>query len=258
MRRARRYAPGTPVWVNLDTAAGTTAASRFYGALFGWRAVAWHRPLDDASHWWVFVLDGRDVGSLAPGPHPVWEMYMSVDNADETARVVVDNGGAVAFWLGEIDEVSRVAVCTDPVGARFGLWEPKRRQAASRMHEPNSFTWGELVCRDIDAAKDFYGAVFGWEGRTPGVAEGSSYTEFFLPDVDQAVAGMVQMNQRWPEDVPPHWMLYFAVADTDEIVSRVGQLGGTVAVAPFDLADVGRIAVINDPEGAVFSVLERR
>jgi uncharacterized protein len=77
------------------------------------------------------------------------------------------------------------------------------------MHEPNSFTWGELLCRDIDAAKDFYGAVFGWEGRTPGVAESSTYTEFFLPDVDQAVAGMVQMNQRWPEDVPPHWMLYF-------------------------------------------------
>jgi predicted enzyme related to lactoylglutathione lyase len=164
----------------------------------------------------------------------------------------------VVFWLGDIDEVSRVVVCTDPVGTRFGLWEPKRRQAASRMHEPNSFTWGELLCRDIDAAKDFYGAVFGWEGRTRGVAEGSSYTEFFLPDVDQAVAGIVQMKQRWPEDVPPHWMLYFAVADTDEIVSRVRKLGGTVSVAPFDRAGVGRIAVLNDPEGAVFSVLQRR
>ena len=126
------------------------------------------------------------------------------------------------------------------------------------MHEPNSFTWGELSCRDIGAAKDFYGAVFGWEGRTRAVAEGSTYTEFFLPDVDQAVAGMVQMDQLWPEDVAPHWMLYFAVADTDEIVGRVGQLGGTVSVAPFDLADVGRIAVLNDPEGAVFSVLQRR
>jgi predicted enzyme related to lactoylglutathione lyase len=115
-----------------------------------------------------------------------------------------------------------------------------------------------LSCRDIDAAKDFYGAVFGWEGRTPAVAEPSTYTEFFLPEVDQPVAGMVQMNQLWPDDVPPHWMLYFAVADTDEIVGRVGQLGGTVSVAPFDRPDVGRIAVINDPEGAVFSVLQRR
>jgi uncharacterized protein len=68
----------------------------------------------------------------------------------------------------------------------------------------------------------------------------------------------VPMDQLRPEDVAPHWMLYFAVADTDEIVSRVGQLGGTVSVAPFDLADVGRIAVLNDPEGAVFSVLQRR
>jgi predicted enzyme related to lactoylglutathione lyase len=258
MPNVRRYAPGTPVWVNLDTAAGTTAASKFYGGLFGWTARAWHRPLEDSSHWWVFVLDGRDVGSVAPGPHPILEMYMSVDNADETARVVVHNGGALVLWLGEIDGISRLAVCTDPLGARFGLWEPKGHPAASRMHEPNSFTWGELSCRDIDAAKDFYGAVFGWEGRTRGVADGSTYTEFFLPDVDQAVAGMVQMNQRWPQDVPPHWMLYFAVADTDEIVSRVGQLGGMVSVAPYDLADVGRIAVLNDPEGAVFSVLQRR
>jgi uncharacterized protein len=126
------------------------------------------------------------------------------------------------------------------------------------MHEINSFTWGELLCRDIVAAKDFYGAVFGWEGRTRAVAEGSTYTEFFVPEVDQAVAGMVQMNQLWPEDVPPHWMLYFAVADTDEIVRRVGQLGGTVSVAPSDRADVGRIAVLKDAEGAVFSVLQRR
>jgi len=90
MRKARRYAPGTPVWVNLETVAGTTAASKFYGGLFGWTALARHRPLEDASHWWVFVLDGRDVGSLAPGPDPVWAMYMSVDNADETAQLVVD------------------------------------------------------------------------------------------------------------------------------------------------------------------------
>jgi uncharacterized protein len=258
MNKARRSPAGTPVWVNLETVAGTATASKFYGALFGWTALARHRPREDSSHWWVFLLDGRDVGSLAPGPHPVWAMYMSVDNADETARVVVDNGGAVAIWPEEIDDVSRLALCTDPLGARFGLWEPKRHRILSRMHEPNSFTWGELSCRDIDAAKDFYGAVFGWEGRTRPFAEGSTYTEFLLPDVDQPVAGMVQMNELWPEDVPPHWMLYFAVADTDEIVSRVGQLGGTVSVAPFDLADVGRIAVLNDPEGAVFAVLQRR
>jgi predicted enzyme related to lactoylglutathione lyase len=257
MRRARTYPPGTPVWVNLETVAGTTAASKFYRGLFGWTALARHRPLEDASHWWVFVLDGRDVGSLAPGPEPVWAMYMSVHNADETAQMVVDNGGTVAIWLGEIDEVSRLAVCTDPLGARFGLWEPKRHPAASRMHEPNSFTWGELSCRDIDAAKDFYGAVFGWEGRTRTVVEGATYTEFFLPDVDQAVAGM-HTHQLWPEDMPPHWMLYFAVADIDEIVSRVGQLGGSVSVAPFDRADVGRVAVLNDPEGTVFAVLQRQ
>lgn len=259
MRHARRYPPGTPVWVNLETVAGTTAACRFYGALFGWTALARHRPTEDSRGWWVFLLDGRDVGSLAPGRAPTWVMYMSVENIDETARVVIDNGGAIAVWPEDIDEVSRLAVCTDPLGARFGLWEPKGHAGASVMHQPSSFTWGELSYRDIDAAKKFYGTVFGWEGRTRPFAEGTStYTEFFIPDGDQAVAGMVQMNEQWPEDVPPHWMTYFAVADTDDIADRIVRLGGAVSVAPFDLAEVGRIAVLNDPEGAAFSVLQRK
>jgi hypothetical protein len=256
MRHARSYPPGTPVWVNLETVVGTTAASKFYGALFGWTALARHRPTEDSSGWWAFHLDGQDVGSLAPGRHPTWVMYMSVDSADETAQVVVDNGGAIAVWPEDIDKIGRLAVCTDPLGGRFALWEPKPHPGASLMHEPNSFTWGELSCRDVDVAKDFYGAVFGWEGHTH-PAEGSSYTEFFIAGVDRAVAGMVQMNELWPEDMPPRWMIYFAVANTDEIADRIVQFGGTVSVAPFDLADVGRIAVLSDPEGAVFSVLQR-
>jgi predicted enzyme related to lactoylglutathione lyase len=257
MRQHRSFAAGTPVWVHLETVAGTAAASRFYGALFGWTSLGRHRPTEDSSHWWVFLLDGSDVASLVPGRQPVWAMFMSVDDADEAAQAVVDNGGGIASWPEEIDEVSRLAVCTDPLGARFGLWEPKRHAAATRVHEPNTFTWGELACRDIDAAKDFYGAVFGWEGRTRPFAEGSTYTEFFLPGIDDAVAGMVQMNALGPDDAPSHWMIYFAVADTDAIAGRARQLGGTVSVAPFDLPDVGRIAVLNDPEGAFFSVLQR-
>jgi uncharacterized protein len=257
MEHAPRNATGTPVWVNLETVAGTKAAGTFYGGLFGWTAFARHRPTEDSSGWWVFLLDGRDVGSVAPGRHPTWEMYMSVDSVDETAQVVVDTGGAIAVWPQDIDQVSRLAVCTDPLGARFGLWEPKGHPAASRMHRPNSFTWGELSCLEIEAAKDFYGSVFGWQGQTGPSAQGSTYTEFFLPGVDQPVAGMVQTNELWPEDLPPHWMIYFAVADTDQIAGGIVKLGGTVSVAPFDRADVGRIAMLKDPEGAAFAVLQR-
>jgi hypothetical protein len=68
---------------------------------------------------------------------------------------------------------------------------------------------------------------------------------------------MVQMNEMWPAEVPAHWMVYFSVDDTDASAAQVAALGGTVSVEPFDLPQVGRIAVLNDPQGAVFSVLAR-
>ena len=63
------------------------------------------------------------------------------------------------------------------------------------------------------------------------------------------------MNEQWPEEIPAHWMAYFAVVDADAAARKVAELGGTVSVEPFDLPDVGRIAVVNDLEGAVFSVM---
>ena len=76
-----------------------------------------------------------------------------------------------------------------------------------------------------------------------------------LPGSDTKLAGMVQMNEQWPEEIPAHWMAYFAVVDADAAARKVAELGGTVSVEPFDLPDVGRIAVVNDLEGAVFSVM---
>ena len=75
------------------------------------------------------------------------------------------------------------------------------------------------------------------------------------PGSDTKLAGMVQMNEQWPEEIPAHWMAYFAVVDADAAARKVAELGGTVSVEPFDLPDVGRIAVVNDLEGAVFSVM---
>ena len=77
MGSAQSYPQGTPAWVNLQTAAGPQAASRFYCALFGWTVQARHRPLDDASGWWVFRLDDKDVGDIGPGPRPSWTMNIS-------------------------------------------------------------------------------------------------------------------------------------------------------------------------------------
>jgi predicted enzyme related to lactoylglutathione lyase len=257
MSSPQSYPSGTPVWVNLQTVAGPQVASRFYCALFGWTVLARHRPMEDTSGWWVFRLDGKDVGDVGPGPRPTWTMNISVDDADVTARAVVDNGGGISLWPTPYFGSGRMAICTDPLGARFAIWESSGQLSPDVMHEPGSYTWCELTCRDVDEARRFYATVFGWESSFPPFLEGSGYSVFALPGAERPVAGMVEVDEAWTEHVQPHWTIYFAVADADGIAARAVELGGSVEVEPFDLFNVGRIAGLKDPEGASFSVVQR-
>jgi predicted enzyme related to lactoylglutathione lyase len=109
-----------------------------------------------------------------------------------------------------------------------------------------------LACRDIEAAKRFYGHVFGWGGNTQQMGP-MTYTEWKLGD--KSIGGMARMDENWPAEVPPHWMVYFSVDDCDAAVAKVAELGGTVSVPPLDIPP-GRFSVVNDPHGAVFSVIK--
>lgn len=252
----RGVEPGAPAWVDLGTTAGTTTAAQFYCGLFGWSVVARHRPLEDQVGYWIFQQGGKDVGGLAPAREATWTVYMCVTDVDAMAQAVTDNGGAVLVEPMTVVDAGRMAVCADPSGASFVLWQPDQDRGVDVVDETDSFTWHHLASRDVEAAKRFYGAVFGWEAKTTRSADGASYTEFFHPGTERSVAGMVEMNERWHEDVRPQWMIHFAVTDTDRTAARAAELGGMVSVTPFDLPNVGRIAVLNDPESAVFSVLQ--
>lgn len=247
--------PGAPAWVDLGTTAGTTTAARFYCSLFGWSVVARHRPLEDPVGYWIFRRGGKDVGGLVPAKEATWTVYMAVTDVDAMARAVTDNGGAVLVGPMTVD-VGRMVVCADPMGASFVMWQPDQDAEVDAEEEAGSVTSYQLACRDIDAAKRFYGLVFGWEAKTTLLAEGSTYTEFFHAGTERRVAGMVEMDERWQRDVPARWMLHLEVSDTDRTAARAAELGGIVSVAPFDLPNVGRLAVLNDPERAVFSVLQ--
>jgi uncharacterized protein len=244
---------GAPAWVDLGTTAGTATAARFYCGLFGWSVVARHRPLDDSIGYWTFRQGGKDVGGLAPAKEATWTVYIAVADVDATACAVADNGGAVLVGPMSVD-AGRMAVCADPCGASFVVWQPDRDDDVED-ETASSMTY-QLACRDVDGAKRFYGAVFGWDAKTTPLAGGSSYTEFFHPGTDRRVAGMVEIDDRWQADLPARWMVHLEVGDTDRTAARAAELGGKVTVAPFDLPNVGRLAVLNDPERAVFSVLQ--
>jgi hypothetical protein len=199
--------------------------------------------------------EGHELAAVMPimdeGQPPAWTTYISVADADATAKKVTGAGGAVLMEPMDVMGQGRMAIFADDQGAVFGVWQPLAFHGAGFVNDPNTYCWSELACRDIDKAKAFYREIFGWRGETHPFGS-SSYTEWTLGG--PSLGGMIQMNEEWPEEVPPHWMPYFAVEDCDVSAQRASELGGTVSVRPHDIP-IGRFAVLGDPSGAVFSVI---
>lgn len=242
------YTPGTPSWVDLSTA-DPGAAEAFYGALFGWE---FQRADDPAAGGYTMATrDGLHVAGIgplmAPGQPPVWTTYVTVGDAEETAAKAQANGGLVVMPPADVLDVGRMAVLADREGALFAIWEPRAHAGAQLVNEPGSFCWNELWSRDPAEATGFYPTVFGW---TPAPQDG--YTEWQLGG--RSIAGMLPMPPQVPSQVPAHWLVYFAVTDTDAVVGHTVELGGQVLVPPTDIP-VGRLAVLSDPQGAVFAVI---
>lgn len=251
---ADQYPPGTPCWVDVASP-DLDASVAFYRALFGWDAAAVEL---DGGDYRVFELGGKTVGGIRSVDDadalPLWRAYVSVDDASATANAVRDAGGRVVVEPYDVRDQGRLALCADGAGATFGVWQAGANPGAQLCIEPGTFCWIELACRDVDAAKAFYGAVFGWNGTTTPL-EGTSYTEFDAGG--SSVAGMILMSELWPPDMPAHWMVYFAVDDCDVVADHAHRLGGRVAVPPTDI-EPGRFAVVNDPQSNTFSIIAMR
>jgi predicted enzyme related to lactoylglutathione lyase len=244
------YARGMPCWADIGSP-DIGVCSRFYGGLFGWDI----RP-DEDSAYSIAYLHGRAVAGMCPAAaegRPWWTTYVAVRDADAAVKIAVDEGASLLSGPADAFVRGRTALLADPAGAVFAVWQAGVFPGAELVNEPGALCWNELAVRDVPGATGFYGALFGWESRTSPFGGTSSYTEFFVGD--QVVAGMVQMNEVWPPEIPAHWMVYFTVADCDAAAARVAELGGVVSIPPFDTG-AGRVAVVDDPHGAVFSVIE--
>ncbi|MGH8906072.1 MAG: VOC family protein [Egibacteraceae bacterium] len=169
-------------------------------------------------------------------------------------RRVVEAGGKALVEPMDVMDQGRLAIASDVTGAVFGMWQAGKHTGAQLVNEPGAWIWNELVTRDLAAAQEFYTKVFGYSWDAYDTGEGGpAYT---LPKVgENVVGGAMQMPADFPAEVPPHWMTYFAVEDTDTVVAAAERLGGAVEVPAFD-TQVGRIAVLRDPQGGVFSVIQ--
>lgn len=228
------------------------AAKKFYADLFGWEYETWEPG--EADYSMVKVGEQMHAGFLGVqgGAPPHWLGIVQVENCDETAKQVESAGGQIYAGPLDIPEVGRFVVIGDPQGAAVGAIAP-RDDAPDTPPAEGVFVWDELQTSDVEGAKSFYGEVFGWTSADMDMGENSTYTMFKRAgDVD--VGGAYQMSGDSP--APPHWLAYIGCDDVDATASRTTELGGMALLQPVDVPGVGRLAVLQDPQGAVFGIFK--
>lgn len=245
--------PGVPNWVDLGTA-DLEDAIRFYTSLFGWEAEV---SGEEYGGYTTFRLDDRATAGAGPlygeGQPTAWSTYVATDDADEIAARVEVAGGKVLVAPFDVMYQGRMAAFLDQAGAPFSVWQAGTMRGADIFDVPGALTWNELTTRDVEGSAAFYGAVFGWVARESSM----NGMDYIVWEYDgRPIAGMQEMHgDRWPDDLPPHWMIYLAVADCDDSAAYAQSLGGRIVHPPATLA-IGRYAVLDDPQGGTFSILQ--
>lgn len=254
MKIVKKYPDGIFSWVDLTTT-DIAGAHVFYSGLFGWEPDPTPLP-DDGGSYTNFRIDGYSVaggGQMPPdmaasGMPSFWTSYVNHHDVDAVAARVAEAGGTVLFPPMDIMDQGRMGMFVDPQGATFGVWQPAAHIGAQVVNQPNSLVWNELQARDPKAAIAFYNSVFGWAVR-----EDPHYT-MWQDDNERVHCGLMRIDESWG-DVPPNWLAYFLVEDVDAAAARAIELGGVAHHGPTDFGDMGRLAVLGDPQGAVFAVI---
>jgi predicted enzyme related to lactoylglutathione lyase len=267
------YIPGVPCWVDTSQP-DPEAAAEFYGGLFGWNLED-VMPEGSEAKYLIGRLSGKDVAAVSSIPErapeqAVWNTYVWIDSADETASKVREAGGQVMTEPFDVMDSGRMAVFADPEGAVFSVWQANQHKGAQLVNDHGTVTFNGLNTRDAEGAKKFYGAVFGWttlalgggaemwtlpgygdhlEGIHPGVRK--QVEDVGGPKGFEDVVASINPIPDDQPDTPAHWSVTFGVDDADAIAAKAKELGGKVIAPPMDLPWV-RMTVLADPAGATF------
>lgn len=254
MHVVKQYPDGIFCWVDLSTT-DTEGAKAFYSGLFGWEAV--DTPTDMGSMYTMLKIDGKNVAGLGPlspdmqaqGIPSFWTSYVKHDDVDAIAAKISGAGGMLMFPPMDVMAEGRMTMFQDPSGAVAGVWQPRNHTGAQLVNMPNTLVWNELQTRQPDAAKAFYESVFGWTNK----ADENGYVMFATDGRMQA--GMIVMDENWGPDIPNNWSVYFMVEDVEAKSALAQKLGGMVIVPATQAGEMGRFAVISDPQGGVFTIM---
>lgn len=245
-----QWPAGTPCWADLSVP-DLPRGVAFYAAVLGWSLVD---SGEEFGNYHIAQVDGRAAAGVGPvmqeGQPSFWTIYIASDDADATVKLVGEHGGAVVMPPMDIAGNGRMAICADPAGAVFGVWQALGMIGAGVHSEPGGIAWEDARLTDVEAGRAFYSAVFGWRYEPiPGI-DLADYGTF---GPDQRPYGGLGGMMGAPEGTPSHWLIYFGTADADAAIAKAQELGGQV-LRPAEDTPFGRMAVVTDPFGAPFAV----
>jgi hypothetical protein len=255
------HAPGSFCWFELATN-DPAAAKKFYGSLLGWTAE--DVPMGPDGAYTLFKIDGRDAAAgymlrkadLERHVPPHWMPYIAVADADAAAARAAKVGGTVIAPPFDVMDLGRVAVLQDPSTAMFCVWQPKRNPGTGVAQQNGACVWADLNSNNPVRASKFYEELFGWK-----IAAGKDMSPAGPDDYGHIVNGTdfiggIAPRGTLPDGVPSHWLLYFQVADCDAAVGETTAAGGRVLMPATDMENVRKFAILSDPQGASFGVVQ--
>ena len=238
---------GTPCWIDYGVP-DVDGAKALYGTLLGW---TYEGGDPEYGGYLTCLRNGLRAAGMAPQQDPAdpprWTTYFATSDAAATARRITENGGTVLVEPMQVGPMGTMAIALDPQGNPFGLWQAGEHTGVQIYNEPGGLVWNEAAVDDPEAARRFYSAVFGF--RFDEVEGAGGYATFATDGGSLGGRGAPQSG------APTGWATCFAVASTDDAVATIEAAGGKVIMAAQDMP-FGRFAVVEDPWGAAFSVLQ--
>ena len=237
---------GTPIWIELNTT-DIDGARRFYAGLFGWES---EEPNQEFGGYVNFTRAGSLIAGGMNMGGAEWHVYLATEDATKTAEVAAASGAEVAQPVMDVGDMGRMAVLSDPGGARTGLWQAGRHPGFVTYAEPGAPSWFELHTSNFQGSLAFYRDVFGLESMV--ISDTDEFRYAVLSASGQQVAGVADDSSHLAPGAS-YWRVYLWTEDVDASAAKVTELGGQVR-RPAEDTPWGRLAEVSDPSGVVFSL----
>jgi uncharacterized protein len=234
-----------------------SAAERFYGALFGW---TFHDIRLGPIQYAQASLNGEPVAGLfqralpaGDNRPPVWLDFIAVTDVNAAENLAMENGGKVLLEAHDVPDRGRQAVLADPQGAIFAIIASSAGDPPDDLADPGEWIWYSLITRDPETDAAFYQKLFDYDVFDLPSSDNAEHLLLATENIERASVNPLPVSG---PDAYPHWLSFVRVEDADKAVERVQTLGGRLLVAPRRDRHGGKIALVTDPAGAVFGLLE--